>query len=84
MLRESRLDFVYDLFEHVSSRNNQDTLKCGSKHKRPTVSSQFKNSLHSLMSTLSTSNPFFVRCIKPNTQKVSLNSRLLSPRHSPN
>ncbi|MBN3321825.1 MYO10 protein, partial [Atractosteus spatula] len=70
MLRESRLDFVYDLFEHVSSRNNQDTLKCGSKHKRPTVSSQFKNSLHSLMSTLSTSNPFFVRCIKPNTQKV--------------
>ncbi|XP_069047055.1 unconventional myosin-X [Lepisosteus oculatus] len=70
MLRESRLDFVYDLFEHVSSRNNQDTLKCGSKHKRPTVSSQFKNSLHSLMSTLSTSNPFFVRCIKPNTQKM--------------
>ncbi|XP_066543583.1 unconventional myosin-X [Amia ocellicauda] len=70
LLRESRLDFVYDLFEHVSSRNSQDTLKCGSKHKRPTVSSQFKNSLHSLMSTLSTSNPFFVRCIKPNTQKM--------------
>ncbi|KPP72103.1 hypothetical protein Z043_108930, partial [Scleropages formosus] len=69
MLRESRLDFIYDLFEHVSSRNNQDTLKCGSKHRRPTVSSQFKNSLHSLMATLSTSNPFFVRCIKPNTNK---------------
>uniref|UniRef100_A0A8C9VX02 Myosin X n=1 Tax=Scleropages formosus TaxID=113540 RepID=A0A8C9VX02_SCLFO len=69
-LRESRLDFIYDLFEHVSSRNNQDTLKCGSKHRRPTVSSQFKNSLHSLMATLSTSNPFFVRCIKPNTNKM--------------
>uniref|UniRef100_A0A8C7L462 Myosin X n=1 Tax=Oncorhynchus kisutch TaxID=8019 RepID=A0A8C7L462_ONCKI len=70
LLRESRLDFVYDLFEHVSSRNKQDTLKCSSKHRRPTVSSQFKNSLHSLMANLSTSNPFFVRCIKPNTHKM--------------
>ncbi|XP_006874499.1 PREDICTED: unconventional myosin-X [Chrysochloris asiatica] len=70
LLRESRFDFVYDLFEHVSSRNNQDTLKYGSKHRRPTVSSQFKDSLHSLMGTLSSSNPFFVRCIKPNMQKM--------------
>ncbi|KAJ8272928.1 hypothetical protein GJAV_G00095070 [Gymnothorax javanicus] len=60
LLRESRLDFVYDLFENVSSCNNQDTLKGGSKHRKPTVSSQFKNSLHSLMATLSTANPFFV------------------------
>uniref|UniRef100_A0A2K5I0J6 Unconventional myosin-X n=1 Tax=Colobus angolensis palliatus TaxID=336983 RepID=A0A2K5I0J6_COLAP len=65
-----KFDFIYDLFEHVSSRNNQDTLKCGSKHRRPTVSSQFKDSLHSLMATLSSSNPFFVRCIKPNMQKM--------------
>ncbi|KAM3928507.1 unconventional myosin-X [Leptodactylus fuscus] len=69
LLRESRLDFIYDLFEHVSSRSNQDTLKSGSKHRKPTVSLQFKNSLHSLMATLSTSNPFFVRCIKPNVHK---------------
>ncbi|XP_028348627.1 unconventional myosin-X isoform X2 [Physeter macrocephalus] len=70
LLRESRFDFIYDLFEHVSSRTDQDTLKCGSKHRRPTVSSQFKDSLHSLMATLSSSNPFFVRCIKPNMQKM--------------
>ncbi|XP_010281833.1 PREDICTED: unconventional myosin-X-like, partial [Phaethon lepturus] len=69
LLRESSLDFIYDLFEHVSSRNSQDTLKCGSKHRKPTVSLQFKESLHSLMATLSSSNPFFVRCIKPNVQK---------------
>ncbi|XP_060899643.1 unconventional myosin-X [Labrus mixtus] len=70
LLRESRLDFVYDLFEHVLSRNKQDTLRSTSKHRRPTVSSQFKDSLHSLMATLSTSNPFFIRCIKPNTHKM--------------
>ncbi|XP_059584607.1 unconventional myosin-X isoform X3 [Alligator mississippiensis] len=70
LLRESRLDFIYDLFELVSSRNNQDTLKCGSKHRKPTVSLQFKESLHSLMATLNSSNPFFVRCIKPNMQKM--------------
>uniref|UniRef100_A0A3Q2YYX8 Myosin X n=1 Tax=Hippocampus comes TaxID=109280 RepID=A0A3Q2YYX8_HIPCM len=65
-----RLDFVYDLFEHVLSRNKQDTLKSSCKHRRPTVSSHFKDSLHSLMATLSTSNPFFIRCIKPNTHKM--------------
>ncbi|KAM4556029.1 unconventional myosin-X [Fundulus diaphanus] len=70
MLRESRLDFVYDLFDHVLSRNKQDTLKGSTKHRRPTVSSQFKDSLHSLMATLSTSNPYFIRCIKPNTHKM--------------
>ncbi|XP_061549912.1 unconventional myosin-X isoform X1 [Phycodurus eques] len=70
MLRDSRLDFVYDLFEHVLSRNKQDTLKGSCKHRRPTVSSHFKDSLHSLMATLSTSNPFFIRCIKPNTHKM--------------
>ncbi|XP_061776699.1 unconventional myosin-X isoform X1 [Nerophis ophidion] len=70
LLRESRLDFVYDLFEHVLSRNKQDTLKSSCKHRRPTVSSHFKDSLHALMATLSTSNPFFIRCIKPNTHKM--------------
>ncbi|XP_076837392.1 unconventional myosin-X [Brachyhypopomus gauderio] len=69
LLMESRLDFVYDLFERMSSRCGQDVMKSISQHRRPTVSSQFKNSLHSLMSTLSTSNPFFVRCIKPNNNK---------------
>lgn len=96
-----RLDFIYDLFEQVNSRNNEETLKMGTARKKPTVSSQFRvswretqdqfrmmcvlyiiciihapslsldqDSLHSLMATLSVSNPFFVRCIKPNMDKV--------------
>ncbi|XP_061587386.1 unconventional myosin-X [Cololabis saira] len=69
-LTQAALDFVYDLFEHVLSRNKQDTLRTSSKHRRPTVSSQFKNSLHMLMATLGTSNPYFIRCIKPNTHKM--------------
>ncbi|GAA6082339.1 unconventional myosin-X, partial [Tachysurus ichikawai] len=70
MLKDSRLDFIYDLFEQMGSRNNEETLKMGTARKKPTVSSQFRDSLHSLMATLSVSNPFFVRCIKPNMDKT--------------
>ncbi|XP_039610985.1 unconventional myosin-X-like [Polypterus senegalus] len=70
MLKDSRLDFIYDLFERVASRNNEETLKMGTARRKPTVSSQFRDSLHSLMATLSASNPFFVRCIKPNMLKM--------------
>ncbi|XP_062383564.1 unconventional myosin-X [Sardina pilchardus] len=69
MLKDSKLDFIYDLFEQVASRNSEETLKMGTARRKPTVSSQFRDSLHSLMATLSVSNPFFVRCIKPNMEK---------------
>uniref|UniRef100_A0A672H515 Myosin X, like 1 n=1 Tax=Salarias fasciatus TaxID=181472 RepID=A0A672H515_SALFA len=69
ILKDSRLDFIYDLFERVGSRNGDETLKMGTARRKPTVSSQFRDSLHSLMATLSVSNPFFVRCIKPNMDK---------------
>uniref|UniRef100_A0A8C5SNY4 Unconventional myosin-X-like n=1 Tax=Laticauda laticaudata TaxID=8630 RepID=A0A8C5SNY4_LATLA len=70
MLKDSRLDFIYDLFERVASCNSEDTLKLGTQRRRPTVSSQFRDSLHSLMATLSTCNPLFIRCIKPNLEKA--------------
>nr|XP_033965593.1 unconventional myosin-X isoform X1 [Pseudochaenichthys georgianus] len=69
ILKDSRLDFIYDLFERVGSRNGDETMKMGTARRKPTVSSQFRDSLHSLMATLSASNPFFVRCIKPNMNK---------------
>ncbi|KAG7263679.1 hypothetical protein CRUP_035551 [Coryphaenoides rupestris] len=40
MLKDSRLDFIYDLFEKVGSRNNEDTAEDGHPTRRkPTVSS---------------------------------------------
>ncbi|MEQ2294642.1 hypothetical protein AMECASPLE_005991, partial [Ameca splendens] len=69
ILKDSRVDFIYDLFERVGSRSGDETLKMGTARRKPTVSSQFRDSLHSLMATLSASNPFFVRCIKPNMEK---------------
>ncbi|OXB77073.1 UNVERIFIED_CONTAM: hypothetical protein H355_007720 [Colinus virginianus] len=42
MLKDSRLDFIYDLFERVCSRCNEETLKMGTQRRRPTVSSQFR------------------------------------------
>lgn len=42
------------------------------KRKQPlTVTAQFQLNLHSLMDTLNKANPFFIRCIKSNGQKVS-------------
>ncbi|KJE96920.1 myosin 10 [Capsaspora owczarzaki ATCC 30864] len=66
MLQESSSDFIYDLFEKVAVSDK------GAKggRKKPTVSSQFKDSLGALMQALGAAHPFFVRCIKPNMQKV--------------
>ncbi|XP_044577050.1 unconventional myosin-IXb-like isoform X3 [Cotesia glomerata] len=43
----------------------------GKARKQPmTVSAQFQQSLHSLMDTLNQANPFFIRCIKSNSNKI--------------
>jgi len=43
------------------------TLKKG--YKPPTVSGQFKESLALLMTKLESTDPYFIRCIKPNAEK---------------
>ncbi|CAH3188478.1 unnamed protein product [Porites evermanni] len=39
--------------------------------KKPTVGAQFKTSLAILMERMTAANPHFIRCIKPNTEKIS-------------
>uniref|UniRef100_H2ZET4 Unconventional myosin-X n=1 Tax=Ciona savignyi TaxID=51511 RepID=H2ZET4_CIOSA len=72
----SSCDLIYDLFEKV--RGNAADSGKGRSKQVPTASGQFKynlvfflqKSLHSLMERLSSANPFFVRCVKPNILKV--------------
>lgn len=43
------------------------------KPKTPTVAAKFHDSLNCLIETMSYCNPWFVRCIKPNNKKQSMN-----------
>ena len=45
-------------------------VKGGGKKKVATLCSQFKKSLAELVATLQTTEPHFVRCMKPNKEKV--------------
>ncbi|KAK2564848.1 Unconventional myosin-X [Acropora cervicornis] len=69
VLMESRSDFIYDIVEPMKPSVPAAGTKKISR-KRPTVSSQFKTSLASLMTTLGQSHPYFVRCVKPNEKKL--------------
>ncbi|KAJ8025311.1 Unconventional myosin-X [Holothuria leucospilota] len=72
VLKESRSDFVYDLFETMTESEPKGGRGGGkTMRNKPTVSSQFKESLHALMTTLNACNPYFVRCIKPNAAKAA-------------
>lgn len=71
LLQDSSCELIYDLFEKVRGSSEQKSK--GRSKQQPTASGQFKKSLHSLMERLSSANPFFVRCIKPNVQKEQNN-----------
>ena len=45
--------------------------RTGHRKPTPTVTAQFQQSLQQLMETLNQANPFFVRCIKSNADKIS-------------
>ncbi|CAH1797083.1 unnamed protein product [Owenia fusiformis] len=52
------------------TRPDAARLNKATKERKLTVGAQFKNSLQVLMERMTTSNPVFVRCIKPNNQKA--------------
>jgi myosin-7 len=77
-LEKNRDTFSGDLLQLIAISNNKflqqifaDDIGMGSETRKrtPTLSTQFKKSLDSLMRTLSNCQPFFIRCIKPNEHK---------------
>lgn len=77
-LEKNRDTFSADLLQliHISSNKYlkvlfAEDIGMGSETRKraPTLSTQFKKSLDLLMKTLSSCQPFFIRCIKPNELK---------------
>jgi len=77
-LEKNRDTFSADLLQLIHISSNKFLQACfvedigmGSETRKraPTLSTQFKKSLDSLMKTLCSCQPFFIRCIKPNEYK---------------
>ncbi|KAL8588845.1 hypothetical protein ACOMHN_011561 [Nucella lapillus] len=80
-LEKNRDTFSPDLLHLVQASKNKFmqmlfssdiSMGTDTRKRAPTLASQFKKSLDSLMKTLSLCQPFFVRCIKPNEFKRPL------------
>ena len=66
---ESSFDFLKKMFDKLASENGEDSK---SRNKRKiTLGQQFKNQLNSLMNTILSTHTNFVRCIKPNDEKLA-------------
>jgi myosin-7 len=80
-LEKNRDTFSGDLMQLIQTSQNKFLtslftvdMQIGSETRKrtPTLGAQFKRSLDSLMSTLNSCSPFFVRCIKPNEFKRAM------------
>lgn len=87
-LEKNRDTFSADLLQLIHISTNKfltalfaEDIGMGAETRKrtPTLSTQFKKSLDSLMKTLSSCQPFFIRCIKPNELKKPMVSENYSP-----
>ncbi|XP_075389346.1 unconventional myosin-Vb [Tenrec ecaudatus] len=54
----------------INIRSSRPPMKASNKEHKRTVGHQFRTSLHLLMETLNATTPHYVRCIKPNDEKL--------------
>ncbi|XP_027696656.1 unconventional myosin-Vc isoform X1 [Vombatus ursinus] len=54
----------------ITVKSAKQVLKPNNKHFRTTVGNKFRSSLYLLMETLNATTPHYVRCIKPNDEKL--------------
>ncbi|KAJ8792799.1 hypothetical protein J1605_003984 [Eschrichtius robustus] len=54
----------------ITVKSAKPVIKPNNKHFRSTVGSKFRGSLYLLMETLNATMPHYVRCIKPNDEKL--------------
>ncbi|KAK6184800.1 hypothetical protein SNE40_007185 [Patella caerulea] len=80
ILKASEIELVGELFSDavdnkkgrgVSVAPIKQQPKAGSKQHKQTVGTQFRESLSLLMGTLNATTPHYIRCIKPNDEKVA-------------
>uniref|UniRef100_A0A452EX67 Unconventional myosin-Vb n=1 Tax=Capra hircus TaxID=9925 RepID=A0A452EX67_CAPHI len=83
ILKASKFPLVADLFHDgkdsapattasskINIRPSRRPMKASNKEHKKTVGYQFRSSLHLLMETLNATTPHYVRCIKPNDEKL--------------
>ncbi|CAF4467995.1 unnamed protein product, partial [Didymodactylos carnosus] len=75
MLRSDMLSLMFRDIRELYESHRGFSFKTGRfitmKAKTPTVSARFHDSLSHLLETMTRCNPYFIRCIKPNNEKLA-------------